>query len=87
MTGSIIADAPTWAQGLFVLAWGACMVAVLHIIREAWYRPDPYSHDITPILVHMRAGVCPSRMTVDVPQLAGVSKDHDAPRTSSNPHN
>jgi hypothetical protein len=49
MTGSIIADAPTWAQGLFVLAWGACMVAVLHIIREAWYRPDPYSHDITPI--------------------------------------
>ena len=63
MSGSIIADAPIWAQGLFVLAWGACMVAVLHIIREAWYRPDPYSHDITPILVHMRAGVCPSRMT------------------------
>jgi len=25
-------------------------LAVLHIIREAWYRPDPYSHDITPIL-------------------------------------
>jgi hypothetical protein len=25
------------------------MVAVLHVVREAWYRPDPYSHDIMPI--------------------------------------
>jgi hypothetical protein len=49
MPGSIIADAPIWAQAVFVLAWGACMVAALHIIREAWYRTDPYSHDITPI--------------------------------------
>jgi len=48
MPGSIMADAPIWLQAVFVLAWGACMVAVLHIIREAWYRPDPYSHDILP---------------------------------------
>jgi|307.fasta_scaffold1517141_1 hypothetical protein len=48
MTGSIIADAPIWAQAAFVLAWGACMVAVLHILREARYRRDPYSHDIRP---------------------------------------
>jgi hypothetical protein len=41
---------PYLGSGPFVLAWGACMVAVLHIIREAWYRPDPYRHDITPIL-------------------------------------
>jgi hypothetical protein len=49
MTGSIIAAAPIWLQAVFVLAWGACMVAVLHIVREAWYRRDPYSHDIRPL--------------------------------------
>jgi hypothetical protein len=49
MPGSIIADAPIWLQGLFVLVWGAGMVALLHIIREARYRRDPYSHDIMPI--------------------------------------
>ena len=49
MTRSIIADAPIWAQAAFVLAWGACTVAVLHILREARYRRDPYSHDIKPI--------------------------------------
>ena len=32
-----------------MLAWGACIVGVLHIIREAWYRPDPYSDGIRPI--------------------------------------
>jgi hypothetical protein len=52
MTGSIIAAAPIWLQAVFALAWGACMVAVLHIIREAWYRPDPYSHDIPNPMAH-----------------------------------
>jgi hypothetical protein len=49
MPGSIIADAPIWLQAVFVLGWGACMVVVLHIIREARYRPDAHSHDIRPI--------------------------------------
>jgi hypothetical protein len=31
------------------IAWGACVVGVLHIIREARYRRDPHSHDIKPI--------------------------------------
>jgi hypothetical protein len=48
MPGSIIADAPIWLQAVFVLALGACMVGVLHILREARYRPDPYSFDIMP---------------------------------------
>jgi hypothetical protein len=59
MTGSIIGDAPIWLQAVFVLAWGAAMVAVLHIVREARYRPDPYSHDIRPIPIAHEGGLVP----------------------------
>jgi hypothetical protein len=59
MPGSIIADAPLWAQALFMLAWGGCMVAAVHILRETRYRPDPYSHNILPIPTAHEGGVVP----------------------------
>jgi hypothetical protein len=59
MSGSIIADAPIWLQGVFVFAWSGCMVAVLHILREARYRRDPYMHDIRPIATAHEGGLVP----------------------------
>jgi hypothetical protein len=46
VTGSIVADAPIWVQALSILWIAACAVAILHIVREARYRRDPYSHHV-----------------------------------------
>jgi hypothetical protein len=33
-------------QALFIVGMATCAVAILHIIREARYRRDPYRHDV-----------------------------------------